>query len=45
MWESAEALMRCEVKGAGTSQLVEIRRDREGIPHVRAGSAPDAFFG
>jgi penicillin amidase len=37
--------MSGEVKVAGISQPVEIRRDREGIPHVRAGSAHDAFFG
>ena len=30
---------------AGISAPIEILRDPEGIPHVRAGSASDAFFG
>ena len=33
------------VSVAGTTASVEIHRDPEGIPHVRAGSARDAFFG
>jgi len=30
---------------AGLAAAVEVQRDPEGIPHVRAGSARDAFFG
>ncbi len=33
------------IRVPGISALVEIQRDPEGIPHVRAGSARDAFFG
>jgi penicillin amidase len=34
-----------DVHVAGLSAPVEIHRDPEGIPHVGAGSSPDAFFG
>jgi len=34
---------RTVVSGIGSP--IEILRDPDGIPHVRAGSAPDAFFG
>ena len=30
---------------AGITAPVEIQRDPDGIPHVRAGSAHDAFVG
>lgn len=32
------------IRVAGLSGLVEIIRDREGIPHIRAKSAKDAYF-
>jgi penicillin amidase len=34
-----------EFRVAGIAGAVEIQRDPEGIPHVRAGSPHDAFFG
>jgi penicillin amidase len=34
-----------ELRAAGLRAAVEIARDPEGIPHIRAGSVHDAFFG
>src|SRR5215510_2408343 len=37
--------MNERVRVSGAAGAIEILRDPEGIPHVRAGSARDAFFG
>ena len=33
------------VTGAGLSAPIEIIDDPWGVPHIRAGSIPDAYFG
>jgi penicillin G amidase len=39
------AAMNTSIRADGLTAPVAIHRDREGIPHVRAESARDAFFG
>jgi penicillin amidase len=41
----AEANATKEVRVAGAQGPIDVLRDADGIPHVRAGSAADAFFG
>lgn len=41
----APALRTLRTKAAGLSAPIEIVDDPYGVPHIRAGSIPDAFFG
>ncbi len=43
--EACLAVHEGETKVAGTDGPITIVRDRWGVPHIRAGSTPDAFFG